>query len=456
MGTESYFRKVICASMVAAANKGIVWLSEGAWREQWWQKGDIIVDTLTTWVMQDSKKSNFIEALIDFKKGWIAIGTTDEERAKILQPLYVTELKDDLMYVEGEEKYHTSHRQWHPMLQKTGVQHSYADIFLFDLKGNMIYSSHKELDYATNFGQAKNLLPELSEWQNSGLGDAFKAALATPGTLTTTPWEPYGPNDGAMGSFMATAILDENGGPLGVLGIELPDKAMSIDTVEPQCTVEAITDSFAGAINFVGLGQPPAADMEKQTPCFKGRTARTFMEKLDEHLANGFPTGDVSTVIPDPYNDIRMHPADGTCGIAYTVAYLMSQGFTMWEIENNQQAAYEAFIEYVKVGMQPFQGVSGLVNFVGNDKPAYLAVQQVQEGSSVLVGTMYCLAGQSACSTNYSMDLSINGGPSNGSWNPAHPDIIPAEAEFPYWVFQIVLPILCICCPGCAALIRNF
>jgi hypothetical protein len=446
MGSESYFRKIICATMVVAANKGIVWLSEGAWREQWWQKGDMIVDTLQTWVTQDSQDLDNREALVDFKKGWIAIGTTDEERAKALQPLYVTDLKDELMFVEGDEKYHTSHRQWHPMLQKTAVQHKYSDIFLFDLKGNMIYSVQKDLDYGTNFGQAKNLLPELSEWQNSGLGDAFKAAVADPGTLSSTPWEPYGPNDGALGSFMAIAVLDDDGNPLGVFAIELPIEAMSIDTVEPMCTLDAITDSFEGAINFVGLGQPLPADIEKQVPCFKGRTARSFMEKLDGHLANGYPTGDASTVIPDPYNDVRMHAADGTCAIAYTVAHLMEQGFTLTQIEQNNQAAYDGFIRYIKQELS-FQGVSGLVQFSANDKPAFLAVQQVQEGSTVLVGT---------CSHNSSVDLTLNGGPSNASWNSAFPDVIPEEAQFPYWVFQIVLPILCICCPGCAALIRNF
>jgi hypothetical protein len=444
MGSESYFRKIICASMVVAANKGIVWLSEGAWREHWWQKGDLIVDTLQTWVKEDSQNPEITEALVDFKKGWIAIGTTDEERAKLLQPLYVTEMKDDLMFVAGDEKYHTTHRKWHPMLQKNAVQHQYSDIYLFDLKGNMIYSVQKDTDYATNFGQAKNLLPELSEWQNSGLGDAFKAAVADPGTLTTTAWAPYGPSDGALASFMAIAIVDADANPLGVLGILMPQQAMSIDTVEPQCTLDAITDSFEGAINFVGLGQPVAADMEKQVPCFKGSTARNFMEKLDGHLANGFPTGDASTVILDPYNDVRMHAADGTCVIAYTVAHLMSEGFTLAEIEGNQVAG--EFTQYVKQTID-FQGVSGWVSFTGNDKPAFLAVQQVQEGSSVLVGT---------CSHNSSVDLTINGGPSNASWNPAFPDVIPAEAAFPYWVFQIVLPILCICCPGCGALIRNF
>ena len=68
-------------------------------------------------------------------------------------------------------------------------------------------------------------------------------------------------------------------------------------------------------------------------------------------------------------------------------------------------------------------------------------------GLKVLVGT---------CSWNASVDLSVNGGPSNASWKPPHPDVIPYEEPFPYLVFQVLLPVLCICCPALAACIRNF
>ena len=44
-----------------------------------------------------------------------------------------------------------------------------ADIFIFDLDGNLVYSVYKELDYATNFISGP--------YASSGLGDAFRSAL---------------------------------------------------------------------------------------------------------------------------------------------------------------------------------------------------------------------------------------------------------------------------------------
>jgi hypothetical protein len=454
MGAESYFRKLICASMVVGANKGIVWLSEGAWRDEWWKKSDAIIDSLQAWVKEDSEKPQLREALADFKNGWNKIAENDEEAFKVLQPIYSTSLQDELMFVEGEQystdgvldAYHVYHKKWHHSYRKTMVEHSYYDVFMFDLVGNLIYSVVKGSDFATNFGTKKNLDPMFSEWQASGLGDAFRAAIAEPDVVTMTQWMPYGPSDGALASFLATGVRREDGSLTGVFATRVPPQAQSIEILEPQCTMEAISDSFEGAINFVGLGKPTASGLDRQVPCFQGRTAKAFLTLLDEHLAHGYPLGDEASVVADPYLDIRAHAVDGTCVFAYAVRELMAKGIPLYEIETHTEDAYAAFISYIKTEVE-FQGVSGHVKFDGNQKPAYLAVQQVQGGSKILVGT---------CSHNGTTDLSLNGGPSNASWNPPHPDIIPPEADFPYFLFQILLPILCICCPALAACIRNF
>jgi hypothetical protein len=210
--------------------------------------------------------------------------------------------------------------------------------------------------------------------------------------------------------------------------------------------MEAIAESFEGSLNFVGLGMPVAAELELQMPCFRGKTAKGFMELLDSYITNGFPTGDTTTAMNDPYDDVRMHAADGACVFAYTVAHLMANGFTLEDIEGHQQNVYTAFTQHIKTGID-FQGVSGRVKFYGNDKRGELATYQVQSGQRVLVGT---------CSHNNTLDMTVNGGVSNASWKPAHPDVLPPEAEFPYFIFQVLLPILCICCPGLAACVRNF
>jgi hypothetical protein len=444
MGSEVFFRKVICASIVVQANKGISWMSEGAWRDTWWTRRDVVLDSHQAWIKEDSLASDTQTALDLFIRGWNNIAATDEERGATLFSLYVTDLKENLDVVEGDAEYHASHKTWHPVFRKIMNDRNYYDVFMFDLKGNMVYSVYKEPDYATNFGTNGNLGEAFMKWQGSGLGDAFRAAMNAPDIVTMTPWLPYGPSNGALASFLATGVNDEKGNRLGVFSTQMPPSAMPIDTAQPQCTLANIASSFEGALNFVGLGQPLPQDIELQVPCFKGRTAKAFFEILAHHMANGYPVDDESTIVADPYKDVTNHAADGTCVFAYALKQLMEDGIPLIDIQQNTPSAYTAFLDYIR-NKADFQGLSGRVKFDGNDKPAYLAVQQIQASVSVLVGT-----------TNGTIDLTVNGGPSNASWQPAYLDENNAGDDFPYFVFQIVLPILCICCPALAACIRNF
>jgi hypothetical protein len=453
LGTESYYRKIVCASIVVQANKGISWLSQGTWRDDWYKTSDALQDSYKQWVEEDAKKEDILLALEDFKKGWAAAGATDEDRYAFLQPIYVTESGELLESVPNiaedgtEVVYHTHHAKYHQKMRDVVADRNYYDLFLLNPTGNLIYSVYKATDYATNFGTKTNLPEHMRKWQNSLLGEAFRAALLDQETLAATAWAPYGPTNGDMESFMAMTVKDADGAPSGVFAARMPPEAMSVEDSEPECTFETITAAFDGAINFVGLGQPLAANLGAQTPCFAGRTAESFLDLLDFHLKHGYPEGDELTKVAQPFDELKAHPADGTCVFAYTVAYLMNEeGYTMDQITSKIPEVYTKFVSYIKT-QTDFQGVSGRVNFVGNDKPAYLAITQIQAGTKVLVGT---------CSHNGTQDLTVSGGPSNASWKPANPDPIAPEADFPYFVFQIVLPILCICCPALAACVRNF
>jgi hypothetical protein len=445
MGTEAYFRKLLCASIVVKANNGITWMSEGAWRENWWTKSDSILDSHQAWIKEDSQKEDVKVALDLFRKGWDAAADTDEGRNAVLYPLYVTDLKENLDSVAGPLAYHSYHRTWHPVFRKQMNERNYYDVFMFDPRGNCVYSVYKESDFATNFGSNKNLAADFRKWQDSGLGDAFRAALVDPDIVTMTPWTPYGPSAGALASFLAIGVKDAKGGMIGVFSTQMPPDTISIDYVQPDCTLDALAKSFEGSINFVGLGKPLESEMEQQVPCFKGRTAEAFMLLLNDHLANGYPLGDDSTKVDDLYQDVKGNAADGTCVFAYALRHLMIDlMIPLDDIKAHTAETYEAFVNYIKLEVE-FQGMSGWVNFTGNDKPAYLAVQQVQQGKKVLVGT-----------ANGTVDLTHHGGPSNASWKPAHPDKLPPATDFPYWAFQVFLPILCIFCPAVAACIRNF
>jgi len=449
MGSESYFRRIVCASIVVEANKGISWLSQGQWRDNWYSSSDATLDAFLMLVEADAKEAQVFLAMDDFQKGWNGMGADGTERATALAA-YRTDQKEQLQYVVDPDGaiYHEHHKKWHPIYVAKLTSRNYYDIYLLDTMGNCIYSVYKEADFATNFGSVKNLPEDFRKYQNSGLGDAFRAAMSEQDVVAVTPWSPYGVTVGTVASFMAMAVKITAGAqPIGVFAAQLPAEAKSIEDIEPQCTITAITESFEGAINIVGLGQPVAAELTKQVACFQGRTALAFLEMLDHALANGYPLGDTTTQVAQPFQDLKAHAADATCVIAYALKHLMNEeGYSMADIEAKPVDVYSKFTAYIKT-IANFEGASGLVNFKGNDKPAYLAVQQVKEGSKVTVGT---------CSFNISVDLTVNGGPSNASWKPAFPDVEPPAEDFPYWAFQIILPILCICCPALGACIKNF
>jgi hypothetical protein len=442
IGTENFFRKLICASIVVEANIGITWLSEDAARSDWWAKTNSIRDSHISWVKEDSNTEAVKEALKDFKQGWASMGLDDDERRTALQALYITEQKDQLETIEGDEFYHLTHAAEHNVYRKLLVERGYMELFLFDIAGNAIYTVFKNSDYATNFAPNKN-----GEWENSGLATAFLAARDAPAEVASSEWAPYGPSSGALASFLAKAIIVD-GNPVGFFATSLPSDAMSIQNIDPFCTMEAIGYSFEGALNFAGLGEPIPENINKQIPCFKGQTASGFRTLLDQHLAQGYPLGDDATKVTDPYNEVKASAADAICVFAYTLAHLMSPqvGYTIDEIRVPTQELYDAFNHHIKTQVE-FAGASGAVKFHANDRPGYTGVRQVKSGKSHLVGIV---------DDNGTADFAHGGGPSNASWKPAFPDELERVEDFPYFAFQMVIPILCICCPTLAACIRNF
>lgn len=340
------------------------------------------------------------------------------------------------MSVAGDAPYHEFHRLHHLRYVKHLEDKGYYDIFFFDLDGNAVYTVFKETDFGTNFGVRANLDEKQAEWQDSVLGDAFRMAMRQPTVVTLTPWMPYGPSNGALASFLATGVHSEGGDLMGIYATQMPAQAMSIDNIEPACTLAAITQRLDGAINFAGLGRPLPQNLEVQIPCFKGETARSFLAIVDKHLKEGYD-GDSSVAVTDPYHEIKGHAADGTCVIAYTVKYLLDQGFNIDQIRKRDQTIYDTFLAYMRTELE-FRGASGNVKFSGNDKPAYLAVQQIRAGVQQVVGT---------CSHTGEIVLNLNGGPENSTWKGI-PPVPPEPPAFP--VVEFACAVAAVCAVACA------
>ena len=178
------------------------------------------------------------QSIENFAGGWKVDGA---EHAKLLYKNYVTDNPHPVGQKQkldaansGAWKYDRVHANVHPWFRQHLENSGYYDIFLFDLKGNLVYSVAKEADYSTNFSEETG-----GEWANSGLGNAYRLAISKPaGEQTFVDYKPYGPSNGDPAAFIATAVADKAGELVGVLAYQMP-----IDNIS------AITNTI------VGLGQ---------------------------------------------------------------------------------------------------------------------------------------------------------------------------------------------------------
>merc|ERR1719217_914345 len=216
----------------------------------------------------------------------------------------------------------------------------------------------------------------------------------------------------------------------------------SLIAAQPDCTGVAITESFQGAINFAGLGKALPTEEELPLDCFEGHTSKTFLELTVQHLHEGYPdAGDNETQVHRPHMELIGHSADGVCALAKAMSHFLID-HTVDDLRNPSTEFYHDFITYLKEGMA-FQGVSGWVNFTGNDKPETVAMKQVRGEEFVTIGLAF---------PNGTMDMAMNGGLANDSWTAAKDDV---EESFPWLVFKILTPLLCVCCPALAGCIRH-
>ncbi|MGI9509793.1 MAG: methyl-accepting chemotaxis protein [Geminicoccaceae bacterium] len=159
------------------------------------------------------------QALTDFASAWEKLGNSQTQR---LQRLYIDEnphptgQKENLDAASDGSAYSRVHADYHPWYREFLRERGYYDVFLFDAKGNLVYTVFKELDYATNLLNG--------QWRDTDLGNAFRAARANPtrGHQTFLDFQPYKPSHGAPASFISTPVLGEDGQFIGALVFQMP------------------------------------------------------------------------------------------------------------------------------------------------------------------------------------------------------------------------------------------
>lgn len=157
-------------------------------------------------------------ALEDFTHAWQAMGETAQET---LQKAYITDNpnklgeKEKLHQGTNNTTYDIVHGKHHEIFTEFVKTRGYYDLFLFDLKGNIIYSVYKEPDFATNF--------LTGEFKDSGLGTTYREALKLgEDKFIMHDFEKYKPSAGAPASFIAGSVFDKSGKKIGVIAMQMP------------------------------------------------------------------------------------------------------------------------------------------------------------------------------------------------------------------------------------------
>jgi len=186
---------------------------------------DARFDILSSWIKDiesdlslQAQNPTIKIALSSFATAWNKLGAN---QTPLLQKLYITDNphptgeKEKLDAAADGSDYSAVHAKYHPYFRTFLNDRGYYDFFLFDLKGNLVYSVFKELDYATNFMDGK--------WAKTDLGNAFRAALKSKsGENSFFDFKPYAPSAGAPAGFVSTPVMGADGTVQGVLVFQVP------------------------------------------------------------------------------------------------------------------------------------------------------------------------------------------------------------------------------------------
>jgi methyl-accepting chemotaxis protein len=167
-----------------------------------------------------------VSAIQNLVIGWDQMGP---DVTKILQAAFIDnnpnseEERDKLDQgkLNNGVTYDMTHGRVQPGFRAQLHAHSYGDILLFDIRGNLIYSEGKGAEFATSFAPGGPYL-------DTALGRVYTAAAAMtkPGEIAYADLEPFRVDGGTPTGFMATGVFS-NGKPMGVLAFELSSEQLN-------------------------------------------------------------------------------------------------------------------------------------------------------------------------------------------------------------------------------------
>ncbi|WP_323015049.1 methyl-accepting chemotaxis protein [Devosia sp.] len=169
-----------------------------------------------------SRSGETAQALRDFAGAWLQFKTDPTAE---LRQLYVeaNPNKDDPAALETlgtTGAYDVTHTRFHPSFRNKARARGYGDLYLFDLKGYLVYSVHKRADFGTSLAAGPLAA--------SPLGQAFSAALAIEDetNMAFVDFAAYGPIADQPASFLAKPVFNAQGRKIGVVAFQLPSERL--------------------------------------------------------------------------------------------------------------------------------------------------------------------------------------------------------------------------------------
>ena len=161
-----------------------------------------------------------IKALTNFDRGFF--GFDDPEAAAVeLRKLYIENNENPagekykLNDAGDRSSYSKAHKHYHPWFVNLMEARGYYDIFLINEEGIVIYSTHKEADFATNL--------VTGEWKDTDLAAAFNFVKDKErGAIFFSDVAQYAPSDNAPASFLASPMFDKRDNFIGALAFQMP------------------------------------------------------------------------------------------------------------------------------------------------------------------------------------------------------------------------------------------
>ncbi|WP_052731991.1 methyl-accepting chemotaxis protein [Devosia geojensis] len=118
--------------------------------------------------------------------------------------------------------YDFTHTRVHPQLRQQLHTAGFADLYIVDLNGNLVYSVGKQDDLATNLAAG-------GDGAGTAFGAVFQAAAAMTegGRIAFADFSAYAPWANAPASFLATPIFNNRGRPVAVLAASVSSQALN-------------------------------------------------------------------------------------------------------------------------------------------------------------------------------------------------------------------------------------